>query len=55
MLKKGGFENSSVLQKPSSGVTEAFVSKKYKQFSVFSVTMWLNTFKQFFAFYQYIN
>ena len=51
MLKKGGFENSSVLQKPSSGVTEAFVSKKYKQFSVFFVTLWLNTFYVVFCFF----
>jgi len=37
------------------GVTEASGSKKYKQFSVFSVPLCLNTFTQFFAFYQFIN
>jgi len=37
------------------GVTEASGSKKYKQFSVFSVPLWLNTLTQFFAFYQFIN
>jgi len=33
------------------GVPEASGRKKYKQFSVFSVPLWLNTFTQFFAFY----
>jgi len=37
------------------GVTEDSGSIKYKQFSVFSVTLWLILFKQIFALYQFIN
>jgi len=44
LKNKEGSKIAQYLKNRPHGLTDASVSKKYKQFSVFSVTLWLNTF-----------